>query len=81
MQWTFRILAALNLVLLAVTFFHRAPGEDPAGRAMREGFTVIHASALIIVVLLYTMVRAPWVRMPLLVLLALPFVLQIAFML
>ena len=74
MLWTFRILAALNGLLLAVTFLYRAPGEDPAGEGMRMGFGVAYAIALAVVLGLYALVRTPWVRVPLLAILVLPFV-------
>lgn len=74
MVWTFRILAALNLLLLAVTFFYQSPGEDPAGAGMRIGFAAAYLIALAVVLGLYAAVKTKWVRMPLLVVLALPLV-------
>lgn len=72
MKWAFRILAALNGVLLVVALFYQAPGEDPAGEGMRLGFAVFFAIALAIVLLLYRVVKTNWVRGPLLAIMALP---------
>ena len=72
MVWSFRILAGVNLLLLAVAFLYQPPGEDPAGAGLRMGFAVFYAMALAVVLLLYRGVTTPWVRVPLLVLLALP---------
>lgn len=72
MQWTFRILAALNALLLAAAFFYQAPGEDTAGAGLRLGFAVFYAIALAVVLALYHFVKTPWVRVPLLVVLSLP---------
>jgi hypothetical protein len=72
MVWSFRILAGVNLVLLAAAFLYQAPGEDPAGAGLRLGFAVFYAMALAVVLLLYRFVTKPWVRVPLLVLLTLP---------
>lgn len=74
MQWTVRILAILNALLLAVTLFYQSPGEDPAGAGMRMGFAVVYAIALAGVLALYHFVKTPWVRVPLLVVLGLPVV-------
>jgi hypothetical protein len=71
MKWTFRILAALNLLLLAAALFYRAPGEDPAGEGMRMGFAVFYGIALGVVLALYR-IKAEWLRVILLVLLTLP---------
>ena len=72
MRWTFRILAALNIVLLAMAFLYRSPGEDPAGAGLRLGFAVVYAIALAAVLLIHSLVKATWVRAAMLVLLALP---------
>ena len=72
MRWPFRLLAALNGLLLAAAFRYRSSGEDPAGAGLRLGFAVFYAIALAAVLLLYRLVKTPWVRVPLLVLLALP---------
>lgn len=72
MVWSFRILAGVNLLLLAAAFFYQAPGEDPAGAGLRLGFAVIYALALAGVLLLYRFVTTLWVRVVLLVLLAMP---------
>ena len=74
MIWAFRILAALNLLLLAAAFLYQSPGEDPAGAGMRMGFAVAYLIALAVVLGLYALVKAKWVRLPLLAILALPFV-------
>jgi glucan phosphoethanolaminetransferase (alkaline phosphatase superfamily) len=70
--WTFRILAAVNVLLLLAAFFYQAPGEDPAGAGLRLGFAVVYAIALAMVLLLYRFVKTLWPRVPLLVVLALP---------
>ena len=72
MLWAFRILAILNGLLLAAAFLYRSPGEDPAGAGMRLGFAVFYAVALALVLILYQFATTPWVRVPLLVVLALP---------
>jgi hypothetical protein len=72
MKLTFRILAAVNALLLVVTLFYQSPGEDPAGAGLRMGFAVIYAIALAAVLALYHFVKTPWVRVPMLVLLGLP---------
>ena len=72
MVWTFRILAAVNVLLLLAAFFYQAPGEDPAGAGLRLGFAVVYAIALAMVLLLYRFVKTLWLRVPLLVVLALP---------
>lgn len=74
MVWTFRILAGLNVLLLAFAFFYQSPGEDPAGAGMRLGFAVAYLIALAVVLGFYALVKARWVRIPLLVILALPLV-------
>lgn len=72
MLWTFRILVALNVLLLAAAFLYQSPGEDPAGAGLRLGFAVFYAIAFGIVVLIYRVVGTSWVRVPMLILLALP---------
>ena len=72
MLWAFRILATLNGLMLAAAFLYRSPGEDPAGAGLRLGFAVVYAIALAVVLLLYHFVKTPWVRVPMLILLALP---------
>ena len=62
----------MNVLLLLVAFFYQAPGEDPAGAGLRLGFAVFFAIALALVLLLYRFVKTPWLRVPLLVVLALP---------
>jgi hypothetical protein len=69
--WTFRILAGLNLLLLALALFYQSPGEDPAGEGMRMGIAVFYGLVLGIVLALYR-IKAQWLRVILLVLLALP---------
>ncbi|MEP7348423.1 MAG: hypothetical protein ABI668_00565 [Sphingorhabdus sp.] len=49
-----------------------AAGEDPAGAGLRLGFAVFYALALAVVLLLYHFVKTPWVRVPMVILLALP---------
>jgi hypothetical protein len=72
MVWSFRILAGVNLLLLLAAFLYQAPGEDPAGAGLRLGFAVVYAMALAAVLLLYRFVKTSRLRVPLLVLLALP---------
>jgi glucan phosphoethanolaminetransferase (alkaline phosphatase superfamily) len=72
MVWSFRILAGVNLLLLAAAFLYQAPGEDPAGAGIRLGFAVFYAIALAAALLLYKCITTPWVRVPILVLLAMP---------
>ena len=72
MVWTFRILVGLNVLLLAAAFFYQSPGEDPAGAGLRLGFAVVYAIVLAAVLLLYRFVKMPSVRIPLLIVLALP---------
>lgn len=72
MLWAFRILAGLNLLMLAAAFLYQSPGEDPAGAGIRIGFAVVYALALAVVLLVYHFVKTPWVRVPLLVVLTLP---------
>jgi hypothetical protein len=72
MVWTFRILATLNLLMLAAAFLYRAPGEDPAGAGLRLGFAVFYGIALALVLLVYHFVKANWVRVPMLALLTIP---------
>ena len=62
MRWALRILASLNLVLLALALFYRSPGEDPAGEALRTSLAVFYALALEAVLLLYRFVTATWAR-------------------
>jgi hypothetical protein len=71
MVWTFRILAGLNLLLLALALFYQSPGEDPAGEGLRMGIAVVYGVALGVVLALYR-IKATWLRVILLVLLALP---------
>ena len=63
----------MNGLLLAAAFLYRAPGEDPAGAGLRLGFAVVYAIALAVVLALYLFVKTPLLRVPMLVLLALPF--------
>lgn len=72
MVWSFRILAGVNLLLLLAAFLYQAPGEAPAGAGLRLGFAVVYAMALAAVLLLYRFVKTSRLRVPLLVLLALP---------
>ena len=37
MVWSFRILAGVNLVLLAAASIYQAPGADPPGAGLRLG--------------------------------------------
>jgi hypothetical protein len=73
MVWAFRILVALNLVLLAVALFYQAPGEDPAGAGMRMGFAVFFGIALALMLALYHFAKTDWIRVPILVVLTVPF--------
>ena len=72
MLWAFRILAALDGLLLLAAFFYKAAGEDPAGAGLRLGFAFFFAIAFAAVLLLYHYCKTPWVRIPMLVLLAVP---------
>lgn len=72
MLWTFRILAALNLILLAAAFFYRPPGEDPAGTTMRLGFAVVAATMLGAILAIYRLADMRWLRAVVLAVLALP---------
>jgi hypothetical protein len=68
----FRILATLNVLLLAVAFLYQSPGEDPAGAGLRLGFAVLYAIVLAAALLIYHFARTPWIRIPMLILLLLP---------
>lgn len=72
MTLVFKILAALDIVLLGAAFLYQSPGEDPAGAGLRLGFAVIFAVLLAGALLLYHFVATPWVRVPVLIVLALP---------
>ena len=72
MLWAFRFLAALNVALLAAAFLYHSSGEDPAGAGMRLGFATLYAIALAVVLLLYRLVKTPWVQVPLLIVLTVP---------
>lgn len=72
MTWAFRILATLDIVLLGAASFYQSPGEDPAGAGMRLGFAVVFAILLAGALLLYRFAATPWVRVPVLLVLALP---------
>ncbi|HKX79819.1 MAG TPA: hypothetical protein VJM34_14980 [Novosphingobium sp.] len=72
MVLAFRILAGLNLLLLAFAFLYRSPGEDPAGAGMRMGFAVAFALALAVLLPLFHFVKTRWIRVPVLALLAIP---------
>ena len=77
MLWTFRILAGLNGLMLAAAFLYQSPGEDSAGAGIRLGIAVVYALALAIVFVIYHFAKTPWVRVPMLVLLALPIILVV----
>lgn len=68
----FRILAGLNGLLLAVLFFYRASGEDPAGEGMRLGVATLYLIAFALVIGCYLLVRWRPVRLLMLALLSLP---------
>lgn len=72
MLWTFRILVALNGLLLLIAFFYQSSGEDPAGQGIRIGFAIMYAIAMAGILLAYRLFKTPWVRIPMLVLLTLP---------
>ena len=72
MTWAFRILAGLNLLLLAVALFYQAPGEDPAGEGLRLGFAFFFAIALGLMLALYRFAKTDWIRIPILVVLTVP---------
>jgi hypothetical protein len=73
MLWTFRILAALNLIMLAFAFLYRSPGEDPAGAGLRLGFAVIYALCLGGVLAVHHFSRSQGMRVAMLALLTIPF--------
>lgn len=75
MPTTFRMLVALNAVLLLIAFFYQSPGEDPAGGGIRLGFAVLYAIIFVSVLLIYRFGRTPWVRVPMLAVLTLPLLL------
>lgn len=72
MRWTFRILAALDLILLAAAFFCRPPGEGAAGAGMRLGFTVVAATMFGVILAIYRLADMRWLRGVVLGVLALP---------
>ncbi len=74
MIWAFRILATLNLLLIALAFFYQSPGEDAAGAGLRLGLAVVYAFIFVGVMLLYRFVSSPSVRVPVLAVLTLPMI-------
>ena len=72
MVWVFRILAALNGLMLLAMFLYSGGGEDPAGTSMRMGLAVVFLIMLASVIALYLMVKWKPVRVLMLVLLTLP---------
>lgn len=74
MQWTFRILAGLNSLLLALAFFDKPTGEDPAGEGMRLAFALFYAVALAVVAAVYHLIKKRWVRVTMLAILTLPLI-------
>jgi hypothetical protein len=72
MLWTFRMFAALDLVLLAAAFLYRPVGEDPAGAAMRLGFTVVAATMFGVILVIYRLADMRWLRIVVLAVMALP---------
>ncbi len=77
MLWTFRILAGLNILMLAAAFLYQSPGEDPAGISMRIGIAVFYALFLAAVLAIYHFAKSRWARIPMLILLALPILLVV----
>ena len=72
MTWAFRILAALNGLMLAMALFYQSPGEDPAGAGLRLGFAVFYGIALAVAIGLHQWIKARWFRVIILVVLASP---------
>ena len=77
MSWAFRIIAALNGLLLAVLFFYRASGEDAAGRGMREGAALLYLMALAVTLLAYWLIKWWPLRILILVVMSVPLLLTI----
>lgn len=74
MDWTFKILAALNGLLILVLFFYKASGEDPAGEGMRLGVATIMLFAYATILAGYWLIKWKPLRVVLLILLALPII-------
>jgi hypothetical protein len=74
MDWTFKILAALNGLLILVLFFYKASGEDPAGEGMRLGVATIMLFAYAAILAGYLLIKWKPLRVVLLILLALPII-------
>lgn len=74
MDWTFKILAALNGLLILVLFFYKASGEDPAGEGMRLGVATIMLFAYAAILAGYWLIKWKPLRVVLLILLALPII-------
>jgi len=72
MRWAFRILAGLNLLVVAFGFLYQPPGEDPAGTGMRLGLAALYAIYVGAAVGIHVLVKARWVEVAMVVLLALP---------
>jgi hypothetical protein len=77
MAWAFRILVSLDALLLAVLFFYKASGEDPAGEGMRLGAATIMLILFAAILFLYWLVKWQPVRIVLLALLSLPLLVTI----
>lgn len=72
MTWAFRILASLNALLIAVLFFYRASGEDPAGEGMRLAVASLMLGAYALIVALYVFVKWRPLRIAMLLMLLVP---------
>jgi hypothetical protein len=77
MDWTFKILAALNGLLILVLFFYKASGEDPAGEGMRLGVATIMLFAYAAILAGYWLIKWKLLRVVLLILLALPIIITV----
>lgn len=77
MTWAFRILATLNGLLIAVLFFYKASGEDPAGEGMRLAVATIMLGAYAAIVVGYWFVKWQPFRIVMLLLLSLPILITI----
>jgi hypothetical protein len=72
MDWTFKILAALNGLLILVLLFYKASGEDPAGEGMRLAVATIMLGAYAAILASYWLIKWTPLRVVLIVLLAVP---------
>lgn len=77
MNWAYRILVTLNGLLLAVLFFYKSSGEDPAGEGMRLGMATLMAIIFAGIVAGYWFIKWKPFRLVMLLLLALPIIVTI----